>query len=86
MRYYKNLENGYILAVGTGSGYTEITAEEYAQIMAVIDARPTPPEGKDYRLTESLAWEEYDRPIAEDDEEATEEDFLEALADMGVPV
>ena len=83
MRYYKQIESGYILAVGTGSGYTEITAEEYAQIMAVIESRPIPADGKDYRLTESLAWEEYDRPIV-DDEEATEEDYLSALAVLGV--
>ena len=84
MRYFKSIENGYILAVGTGSGNTEINAEEYTQIMAVIKSRPTPPEGKDYRLTESLEWEEFDRPTQEADEEATEEDYQAALAELGV--
>lgn len=86
MRYFKSVENGYILAVGTGSGNMEITEEEYTQIMAVIKARPTPPEGKDYRLTEDLEWEEYDRPVEEVDEEATAEDYQAALAEMGVPL
>lgn len=73
MRYYKNIENGYILAVGTGSGHIEITPEEYIKIIGVIEARPTPFEGKDCRLTESLEWEEYDKPVEEDPELNDEE-------------
>lgn len=86
MRCFKNLENGYISAIGTGSGNVEITAEEYAQIMDVIKARPTPPDGKDYRLTESLEWEECDKPVEEADEDidVTEEDYVAALAKFGV--
>ena len=86
MRYFKNLENGYILAIGTGSGNVEITTEEYAQIMGVIKARPIPPDGKGYRLTESLEWEEYDKPVEEVPEIATEADYQSALAEFGVKV
>lgn len=90
MRYYKVLEDGYILAIGTGSGNVEITAEEYSQIMSVVNAKPTPPIGKDYRLTESFEWEEYDKRSEETDEEqenyATEEDYQAALAEFGVEV
>jgi hypothetical protein len=32
MRYYKNIENSYILAIGTGGGGTEITEAEYASV------------------------------------------------------
>ena len=63
MRYYKHIENGYILSVGTGSGYTEIAAEEYDHIMAVIKDRPTPPIGMGYYLTTELEWELYERSI-----------------------
>lgn len=90
MRYYKIIDNGYILAVGTGIGGTEISEEEYTQIVGKIQSRPTPPEGKDYRLTESLEWEECDRPIEENPDkssvgdEATEADYQEALRSLGV--
>lgn len=79
MRYFKNVDSGYILAVSTGSGGKEITAEEYAQIVDVIKARPTPSEGKDYRMTESLEWEEYDKPVEEVDEELSEEEALSII-------
>lgn len=86
MRYYKNMEDGYITAVGIGPGGEEITAEEYADILAVTKAKPTPTEGKDHHLTEALEWEEYDKPVEDDDPEATVEDYLAALADLGVEI
>lgn len=86
MRYYKQIEDGYITAIGTGCGGTEITVDEYSSILKTIQDKPTPPEGKDYRLTESLEWEEYDCPADEVDPEATEEDYLSALAELGVSV
>lgn len=84
MRYYKFVESGYIVAVGTGTGGEEITENEYSVILKTIQDKPTPPEGKDYRLTESLEWEECEAPIV--DPEATEEDYLSALAELGVRV
>lgn len=63
MRYYKQTDETYLIGIGTGSGGTEITAEEYASIMAVIVAKPTPPEGYDYKLTATLTWEQYELPI-----------------------
>lgn len=83
MRYYKHIENGNIAAVGTGQGHTEITVDEYSTILKTIQDKPTPLEGKDYRLTESLEWEEFDKPPKEI-EEATEEDYQAALAELGV--
>lgn len=85
MRYYKFVENGYIVAVGTGTGGEEISVDEYSVILKTIQGKPAPPEGKDYRLTESLEWEEYDRP-EEVDPEATTEDYQTALMEMGVTV
>ena len=63
VRYYKRVENGYLIAIGTGPGGTQITADEYIQLQETIAARPLPPEGYDYRLTEDLIWEEYDAQL-----------------------
>ena len=62
MRYYKQIENGYILAIGTGGGGVTITEAEYNQIMSVIQQKPPRTETIDYRLTENLTWEEYEVP------------------------
>ena len=78
MRFYKLIENGYIVIIGTGFGGTEITAKEYADLNTLIDNRPTPPEGYDYRLREDLTWEEYQLPIIDPVEEEISND--EALA------
>ena len=86
MRYYKQIKDGCILAVGVGPGNTEITAGEYEALMNTIQNRPTPPNGFDYRLTTSLEWELYQLPEPEPevDEEATEADYLASLAELGV--
>lgn len=62
MRYYKNVENGYIIAIGTGGGGTEITESEYEEIFDVIQHKPQRTETLDYHLRVDLTWEEYDRP------------------------
>lgn len=64
MRYWKAEKDGYILSIGTGgSGAGAITAEEYETILAAIKSKPTPPDGKDYKLKSDLTWEEYDAPV-----------------------
>ena len=87
MRYYKSIENGYILAVGTGFGGEEITEAEYTEIMAVIQNRPHA-EGKGYKLRTDLTWEEYDLPPEPKpgEEEITLEDTLAMLPERGVDV
>ena len=76
MRYFKALSDGYIYAIGTGPGGTEITEAEYNEIMAIIQNRPIA-EGKGYRLKADLKWEEYDLPPvpepSDDDEISTDE-------------
>ena len=68
MRYYKQIENGYILAIGTGGGGTEITAAEYDEIMAAIQNKPPTTDTIDYRLKEDLTWEQYqvEPPVPDD--------------------
>lgn len=75
MRFYKTIDSGYIISIGTGNGGTEITEPEYAEILAVIRNKPTPRDGYDYRLKTDLTWEEYALPPVEP-EPLTDEDAL----------
>jgi hypothetical protein len=86
MRYYKVIENDYILLIGIGEGGEEITEAEYSSIMGIIRNRPTAQEGYGYRLTAELEWKLYELPPVEEAEEATAEDYEAALAEMGVEV
>ena len=76
MRYYKNISNNYILAIGTGYGNDEISEQEYNEIMSVIQSCPNE-KGKGYRLKTDMTWEEYDLPPmpepSDDDEISTDE-------------
>lgn len=76
MRYYKIVEDGYITSIGTGIGGSEITSEEYDELMTVIRSCPNE-EGKEYRLKADLTWESYDVEPAED--EPTAEELLDIL-------
>ncbi len=60
MRYYKSLTDGYITAIGTGPGGTEITEAEYNEIKSVIGNMPQAESGYWYRLTDGLVWEKYE--------------------------
>lgn len=80
MRYYKDIENGYIIAIGTGDGGgTEIAEEEYNTIMSVIRQKPPRADTTDYRLKEDLTWEEYYRPPDEAEIEADSDEALDIL-------
>ena len=73
MRYYKRIENGYILAIGTGGGGVKITEAEYTTIMSVIQSKPPRTETTDYHLREDLTWDEYERIDPDPEEELDEE-------------
>lgn len=75
MRYFKNIINGYIISIGTGIGYEEITKEEYENICDIIKNRPIA-EGKGYQLKDDFTWEEFDVEIVETDE-PSDEDYSE---------
>ena len=74
--------NGYIVSIVHDGG----TAEAYPHIEEALRDRPTAPDGYDYRLTTSLEWELYQlpEPEREDEETATEADYLASLAELGV--
>lgn len=74
MRYYKMMDDGYLVQIGTGFGGEEITAEEYRTIQEIILTVPPAPEGCDYRLKADLTWELYELPALE--EELTGEEAL----------
>ena len=80
-RYYKQTDSMYILAVGVGAGGIEISADEYSEILSVIQNRPTA-EGKGYRLKADLTWEEYDLPpvpAPSDDDEISNDEAINIL-------
>lgn len=58
---------------------TAITAEEYANILAMLRNPPEAPGGFAYRLTESLEWELYELPPADPDPELTAEAALDII-------
>lgn len=76
MRYFKQVENGYITSIGTGYGGTEITEAEYTEIMTVIQNRPQETPTTGYRLKENLTWESYEK---EPEPEPSEIDETEAF-------
>lgn len=68
MYYYKRGKT-YIASHDEIPTAEEITAEEYNRVKAVIDNRPTAPDGFAYRLTENLEWELYELPVVGDEEQ-----------------
>lgn len=86
MRYYKNIADDYIISIGTGAGGEEITESVYNELRGIIANRPTDaPEGYGYRLKTDLTWELYELPpMPPIEEDATEEDYQEALEALGV--
>lgn len=79
-KYFKNIEDDYIIAISTGSGTEEITQEEYDNILSVIQNRPIPKDGFDYKLKADLIWELVEvEVIPEDEIEITDDEFMEML-------
>ena len=89
MKYYKTINDGYFVSIGTGPGGTKITETEYNELLSITHNRPIPSTGCDYKLTaDTLTWElvELPEPSDDTDEEATESDYITALQDLGVEV
>ena len=80
MKYYKQVVDGYIQAIGTGGGGTEITETEYNEIMSVIQNKPAETETMDYHLKEDLTWEAFEvEPVDPAEDELGAEEALEIL-------
>ena len=87
---YKIIDNGYIQAIGTGSpppNGEAIERPEFNHLLEVMQSRPVPEPGYGFRLTADLIWEQYEIPAVDDsEEEATEDDLLDAMRELGVEV
>lgn len=77
MFYYKN-GGTYVASHTEIPTADEISKEEYDRIKAILDSRPSAPEGYGYRLTLEMEWELYEIS-AEDDPELTEAEALEII-------
>lgn len=66
----------------------EITREEYDRVLALMKQKPVAEEGYSYRFTDDDKWERYKVPVEEVENDlenqATEEDYQSALAELGV--
>lgn len=62
MRYFKYINNGYLIAIGTGKGGTAITEEEYISLRQLFFTKPESESGFDHRLKADLTWEKYELP------------------------
>lgn len=82
MTYFKIFENEYILMIGTGSGGTEITEQEYTEILSIIHAAPQDaPDGYTYKLrADTLEWELVELPPApEPSEDVDDSEALDII-------
>ena len=79
MRYYKEISEGFIVSIGTGNGFSEITADEYSEIKAVIAAKPPVTDTTDYLLREDLTWEEITVDPPDPDPELDDSEALSIL-------
>jgi len=78
MRYYKTIVNGYIVSVGIGYGFTEISKDEYDAIASMV--APKADSGYTYRLrADNLEWELVKLPPVEP-EPLTDEESLTRYA------
>lgn len=82
INFYKQIENGYIIGIGTHGpdNMTEITAEDYADLLSIIRSKPSDPEGYTYMLRDAdLQWELVELPPEPGDDDI---DDTEALAEI----
>ena len=79
MRYYKILQDGYIISIGKGEGGEDLTESEYTQILDSIRNKPSAPDGYEYLLKSDLTWELLELPVAPEDADSDLTDS-EALA------
>lgn len=82
-KYFKNIEDDYIVSISTGTGAEEIEQEEYDNIISVIRSRPTPEVGYDYKLRTDLTWELIEvEVIPEDEVEISDDEFMNMVEEV----
>lgn len=60
MKFYKVIEDGYIVAIGVNIGGIEIEKSEYEKLLNVIRNKPLALDGFDCKLNTNLEWVEYE--------------------------
>lgn len=78
-RFFKNIENGYLISISTGTGSEEITKDEYEQILSMIHNRPIPEAGYGYRLKADMTWELVELPPEDEDPELSDAEALDII-------
>ena len=78
MKYYKQIEDNYIISININGGGDEVNVDEYYNILSTIRNRPQI-EGKGYKLKTDLTWEEYDLPSTPEPSDEDELSDTEAL-------
>ena len=79
MKFYKQIENGFFISVGTGGMGEEIPEAEYNTILEIIQAKPARTDTTDYRLREDLTWEEYEIDPPDPDPEIEDAEVYDIL-------
>lgn len=83
MKYYKQIENNYILTIRIGGssedGCEEISETEYNEILNIIPTKPLKTETTDFRLTTDMTWEEYEIPQPIIDDNITDAEALNII-------
>ena len=88
---YKQIEENILISIGEskaiGEGQTEITEEEYNNILSIIQSKPEDTETIVYKLNaETLEYEPYDRPEEPTPTEPTDptiDSIIEEVASNG---
>lgn len=78
-KYYKNINDGYIIGIGIGLGDEQITEEEYENILSIIRNRPEPEAGYSYKLRVDLTWNLVEVPVEPVDDEIDAEEALNII-------
>ena len=90
MNYCYMISDGYICGVLESEQHfpNEITEEQKDEVVAMLCNRPSASDGFTYQLkADTLEWELVELPpVEEQDDEATESDYIEALNELGVEV
>ena len=84
---YKYIEENILVAIGEskaiGENQTEITSEEYNNILSIIQTKPEDTETTIYKLNaETLEYEPYDRPEEPVPEEPTDPEIDSIISEV----
>ena len=79
--YFINLDGAYIASLSEGLGQTQITEEEYTNILSIIRSAPSAPDGYTYMLrADTLEWELVENPPEPEPPVDDDVDDAEALS------